>query len=104
MSRYFKGFFLLISGAQKNTRRKIKASKKRTVWTTKERAAIMKYLYPHVKMSKKPPTKQIVLIAKSKTDDLNEREWKSIKFQAWAMYQQEKRKTAIVAHRIQKLP
>lgn len=31
--------------------------------------------------------KQIVLKAKSKTDDLNKRKWKSIKFHAWAMFQ-----------------
>lgn len=68
-----------------NTRRKIKeASKKRTVWSTKEKFAILKYLIPHVK---KPTKKQIVLKAKSKTDDLNKRKWKSIKFHAWAMFQ-----------------
>lgn len=54
-------------------------------------------------MSKKPPTKQMVLKAKSKTDDLNEREWKSIKFQAWAMFQQEK-KNALVASKLQIAP
>lgn len=52
-------------------------------------------------MSKKPPTKQIVMKAKSLTDDLNQREWKSIKFQAWAMYQQYQKKHALVAWRLQ---
>jgi hypothetical protein len=51
-----------------------------------------------VKIAKKPPTKEIVLLAQTKTEDLKT----SVKFQAWAMYQQEKRKNAIIACRLKK--
>ena len=72
---------------------KSKASKQnRTKWSKKERQAIEKYLLPKVEFNRKPPTKTEVLKAQAIEPELSGRNWKAIKYQAWAIHKQLKKK------------
>lgn len=64
----------------------------RTKWNKNERDAIEKCLLPNVEISRKPPTKAEVLKAQAKMPELSNRNWKSIKFQTWAIFKQLQKK------------
>lgn len=66
--------------------------KKRTQWTTAEIQIIEKHLMPKIRSTKKPPRKYDILQAMAKSQFMKERNWQAIKFRAWSLFQQEKKK------------
>lgn len=50
-------------------------------------AALTKILLPEVKRTKKPPKKTDILRAQEKEPELKQRDWKSIKYRTWALFQ-----------------
>nr|XP_034300899.1 uncharacterized protein LOC117681286 [Crassostrea gigas] len=66
--------------------------KKRTQWTTAEIESIEKHLMPKIRSTKKPPRKYDILQAMAKSQFMKERNWQAIKFRAWSLFQQEKKK------------
>lgn len=47
---------------------------------------------PKIRSTKKPPRKYDILQAMAKSQFMKERNWQAIKFRAWSLFQQEKKK------------
>ena len=66
--------------------------RKRTIWSAEERDMIKQHLLPIVQKLSKPPSKKDIMNEDAIAPLLKRRDWKAIKYQAWAMYQHKQRK------------